>query len=107
MWIDYRALRRQIPIRFVLELLSYQPTSRRGSQLRGPCPFQAADLSSPRCFSVDLAKGRFRCFHCGAQGNHLDLWARVRNLSLHQAALDLCGRAGVAVPLVEPTSNDE
>ena len=58
----------------VLELIDYRPTSRRGHQLRGACPFHPPDRPRSRCFSVELKRGIFRCFTCGAQGNQLDQW---------------------------------
>jgi DNA primase len=73
----------------VLELIEYHPTSRRGPQLRGPCPFHASKTCSPRCFSIHLTKGLFRCFHCGARGNQLDLWSQLHRMSIHDAAIDL------------------
>ena len=104
MWIDYKAVRSQIPMERVLELIDYRPTSRRGHQLRGACPFHTSKSPEPRCFSVELKKGVFRCFTCGAQGNQLDLWARLRCLSLHQAAIDLCHHAGVRIPTINSDS---
>jgi hypothetical protein len=35
MWINYRAVRSQISMERVLELIDYRPTPRRGHQLRG------------------------------------------------------------------------
>lgn len=104
MWIDYRALRQQIPMERVLELIGYHPTSHRGRQLRGPCPLHAPKHPHPRSFSVDLTRGLFRCFECGAQGNSLDLWVGFRRLPLRKAALDLCHHAGVRVPEVNSDS---
>jgi len=104
MFIDYQALRRQIPIERVLALMAYSATSHRGQQLRGTCPFHAAEESHPRCFAVHLSKGVFRCFHCGVHGNQLDLWARWRGLSLYGAAINLCRHAGVDIPLRDRNS---
>jgi DNA primase len=104
MMIDYRALRRQIPMERVLDLIGYHPTSRRGNQLRGACPFHIPEHPIPRCFSVELQRGLFRCFECGAQGNQLDLWARLQRLPLHKAALDLCAHAGVRIPRIASNS---
>jgi DNA primase len=104
MLIDYRALRSQISMERVLALISYHPTSRRGQKLRGACPFHAPERPNPRCFSVDLTKGLFRCFNCGAQGNQLDFWVRLRRLPLHTAAVELCQHAGVRVPVIDPDS---
>jgi DNA primase len=105
MWIDYRALRNQVPMERVLDLIDYHPTSRRGRQLRGPCPFHAPEHPLPRYFSVELTKGLFRCFACGAQGNQLDLWAQLRGLPLHKAALELCEQAGVRIPVTDRDSD--
>jgi DNA primase len=104
MLIDYRALRNQMPMARVLELIGYHPTSRRGDQLRGACPFHVTERPGPRCFSVELTRGLFRCFDCGAHGNQLDLWARLRSMPLHKAAQDLCQHADVCIPWIEPGS---
>jgi DNA primase len=104
MLIDYRALRNQIPMERVLDLIGYHPTSGHGQKLRGACPFHASAHTYPRCFSVDLTRGLFRCFDCGAQGNQLDLWARLRRLPLYRAALDLCQHAGIRIPGINPDS---
>ena len=104
MLIDYRALRAEVSMQRVLELIDYRPTSRRGHQLRGACPFHPPDRPRSRCFSVELKRGVFRCFTCGAQGNQLDLWARLRCLPVHKAAVDLCHHAGVRIPTINSDS---
>ena len=104
MWIDYRAVRSQISMERVLELIDYHPTSHRGHQLRGACPFHSPERPHPRCFSVELKKGLFRCFTCGAQGNQLDLWARLHRLPLYRAAADLCHHAGIRIPIINSDS---
>jgi len=40
---------------------------------------------------VNLSEGVFCCFdsRCGRQGDVIDLWAAVRQMSLREAALDL------------------
>jgi DNA primase len=94
--IDYAAVRRAIPMFRVLGLIPYEPTTRRGSQLRGPCPL--SPTCSARSFSVHLHRHLFHCFGCGAGGNQLDLWSSLHNLPLHPAAEHLCQQAGIAVP---------
>ena len=88
--IDYRQLRQQITMREILDLIGFQPTSRHGSQLRGPCPIPGCSSASDRSFSVHLARQVYHCFACRSRGNPLDLWAAVRGLPIHQAAMDLC-----------------
>jgi DNA primase len=88
--IDYRQLRQQITMSEVLDLIGFQPTSRHGPQLRGPCPISGCSSASDRSFSVHLARQVYHCFACRSRGNPLDLWAAVHGLPIHQAALDLC-----------------
>jgi len=88
--IDYRELRRQITMREVLDLIGFQPTSRRGPQLRGPCPIPGCRSASDRAFSIHLARQVYHCFACRSRGNALDLWAALRGLPTYAAALDLC-----------------
>ena len=54
----------------------------------------------PRCFSVNLAIGRYRCHRCHRQGHQLELWAAATKLPLYQAAIDLCIALGVEVPWI-------
>jgi DNA primase len=88
--IDYRQLRQQITMSQVLSLLGFQPTSRHGPQLRGPCPIPVCRSASDRSFSVHLTRQVYHCFACRSRGNALDLWVAIRDLPIHQAALDLC-----------------
>ena len=95
--IDLQAVRTQIPIQQVLDLLRFQPTAHTGPRLRGPCPIHRAQPHS-RSFSVHLDKGRYRCFTCHSAGSQLDLWMAVTGLGLSAAAEDLCHRLGYPVP---------
>jgi DNA primase len=104
MWIDYRALRNQIPMERVLDLIGHHPTSRRGHRLCGACPFHGPERPLPRCFSVELTRWLFRCFDSGAQGNQLDLRAPLRRLPLHKAALDLREHDVVRIPVIDRDS---
>jgi DNA primase len=96
--IDYRRLRAEVSMPQVLKLIGFQPTSRRGDQLRGKCPLPACRSFAARRFSVHLARGIFQCFACGAAGNQLDLWAVLHDLPLHQAAQSLCHHLDRPIP---------
>jgi DNA primase len=100
MWIDYRALRNQVPVRRVLDLINYHLTSRRGHRLRGACAFHVPERPLPHCFSAALTTAPFRCFDCGAQGTQGDLWSSLRSLPLHEATLDLCEHSNVRIPVI-------
>jgi len=90
--LDFRRLRREVSMADVLGHLGYFDSLRgSGPQRRGPCPLHDSAEDRQRSFSVNLAKGVFRCFHppCQAAGNTLDLWAAVHRLPIDQAARHL------------------
>jgi DNA primase len=96
--IDYRQLRSLLSMKDVLDLLGWRPRTRRGEQLRGPCPLHGSASPTSRCFAVHLGKGVYHCFRCGAGGNALDLYAAATCQPLYAAAVQLCRRLGQAVP---------
>jgi DNA primase len=98
--VDFDALRAEITIEQVLDLIGFQPSSRRGSQWYGPCPLHDSSSSHPRCFSVNIAIGRYYCHQCHQYGNQLELWAAFTKLPLHQAVIDLCHRLDRDVPWI-------
>jgi DNA primase len=95
--IDFREVRARVTMAEVLQLLGFEGHATSATQRRGRCPLHGSAERS-RVFSVNLAKNAFRCFKCGAAGNHLDLWARASNQPLHKAALDLCQRLQREIP---------
>lgn len=96
--IDFQALRAQLTMDQVLQLLEYQPTGRKGDQVRGPCPIHGSSSTTSRIFSVNLTRKVFQCFKCGAKGNELELWAQVHNMPIYEAALDLCSKLNIEPP---------
>lgn len=96
--IDYAALRARITMEEVLQLIGFVSLQRRGSRVRGYCPFGCGD--SPRDFVANLSLRRYRCFACGRHGNQLELWASLQNQVFHWAALDLCQRLNIDPPLI-------
>jgi putative transposase len=98
--IDFAALRAAVSLAQVLTLLGFVPRSDHAGQQRGACPLHGSTHSTARCFSVNLHAHTFHCFKCGRSGNALDLWAAANRLSLYDAALDLCQRLNIPVPLL-------
>jgi DNA primase len=96
--IDYRLARACVPLGDVLALMGYQPRSRVGARLRGPCPLHGSRSPTSRAFAAHLGKNVYHCFVCGAGGNALDLWAALTRQELHAAVQDLCRRLGRPVP---------
>jgi DNA primase len=96
--IDFTLLRQQLPLTQVLDLLGFAATTRRGPQLRGPCPVHRSTSPQSRSFAVHVEKNCWHCFRCGASGNALDLYLAVTGLPVYEGALELCARLHVPVP---------
>jgi hypothetical protein len=95
-WIDFKKLREQLDNEKVLADYGVKLTG-NGEQRRAICPLpnHPADDASPRSFSVNITKGIWRCFSCGARGNMIDFAALMEgldpevNADVRQAALML------------------
>lgn len=100
--IDYRELRRRISIIEVLELISWKPATTRGPELRGPCPLHKSSQPTSTQFVVNTARNIFYCHSskCKTGGNQLDLWMKLTDLSVYDAALDLAEKTGTDVPWI-------
>ena len=98
--VDFDRLRRQITMEQVLDLLAFQPSQRKGDQWYGPCPLHDSTPDHRRCFSVNVAIGRYHCHRCHSRGHQIELWAAATKLTLHPAAIDLCHTLGMEVPWI-------
>ena len=98
--VDFDKLRKQITMEQVLDLLGFKPCQRTGDQCYGGCPLHESTSTRPRCFSVNVAIGRYRCHRCRRHGNQLELWAAATKLPLYQAAIDLCRALDMEVPWI-------
>jgi DNA primase len=97
--VDFRQLRVLVSMRDVLDLLGWRPRARCGEQQwRGGCPLHGSQSATSCCFAVHVGKKVYHCFRCGASGNVLELYAAATGQPPYQAALELCGRLGHAVP---------
>ena len=105
--IDFAAVRAAISLAAVLDGLGFQPLSRTGSQQRGPCPLHGSSSGTARCFSANLDKNVFHCFKCGRSGNPLDLWAQATKQNPYEAAIDLCNRLAIPIPLLDSTTEQK
>lgn len=106
--IDFAAVRAAVTMAAVLQLLGFQPRTTHGAQQRGACPCHGSTTGTSRCFSVNLDQHQFHCFKCGRAGNALDLWAQANRLTPYDAAIDLCQRLSIPLPLLTtPTGNRE
>jgi DNA primase len=96
--IDFAELRRRIPIGRVLELVGFRAARHSGAELRGACPIHGVNSRRSRSFAANIEKNVFRCFHCGAQGNVLDLWAAIHKSDVYRSAISLCEELGQEPP---------
>ena len=104
--IDFDAVKAAVAIAAVLQLLGCTLHG-RGTQQRGPCPLHGSTSGTSRCFSANLDKNVFRCFKCGRSGNALDLWAAATRQTPYDAAVDLCARLGITLPILANDGNRE
>jgi transposase len=96
-YLDFAHLKSQLPLAKVLDQLGISARLRGGgAQRRCACPIHRGD-GRGRTFSVNLSENVFCCFdaRCGKQGDVIDLWAAVRQMSLREAALDLARTFGL------------
>ncbi len=99
--VDYRAVQSRVPMAKVLKWLGFAACGVRGEQLRGPCPVHRSQSPRSRSFSVHLGREVCRCFRCGFTGNQIQLWAEWKEMTVYEAAVDLCRQAGEEVPWIE------
>lgn len=96
-FVAFDHIKRQLSMAQVLEHLGLADRLRgQAEQRRGPCPIHRGD-GRGRTFSVNLHENVFQCFdaRCGLKGDVIDLWAALRHMSLHDAALDLVATFGL------------
>jgi putative transposase len=98
--IDFAAVRAAVTLAAVLQLLGFQARSSRGAQQRGPCPLHGSTAGTSRCFSANLEEQTFHCFKCGRSGNALDLYAQATHQTVYDAAVELCQRLHIPLPVL-------
>lgn len=101
-WVNFQELRRRLDFAAVLRHYEVE-VKQKGDQAIGFCPLPTHDgkRRSPS-FSVNLARGIWQCFGCGAKGNVIEFAARMERLNpenpadFRQSALLLQERFGEA-----------
>jgi transposase InsO family protein len=104
--IDFAAVKSLLTIAAVLQLLGCELHA-KGPQHRGPCPLHGSTSGTSRSFSANLQQNIFHCFKCGQSGNALDLWAKAMRQTPYDAAIDLCARLNLPLPLLPPKRHRE
>jgi DNA primase len=96
-----------VNIAAVLQLLGFRANSARSAQQRGPCPLHGSTAGASRCFSANLDQHSFHCFKCGRSGNALDLWSQATRQTVYYAAIDLCHRLNIPLPIPATRNREE
>lgn len=75
--------------------------TKRGANYVGCCPFHSEKTPS---FSVSPAKGIYKCFGCGKQGDVIQFLVEAEKLSFPEAVEQLGRKYGIEIPKLEKTS---
>ncbi len=68
---------------------------RSGRTFRGPCPLHGGHGPN---FSVDPAKGIYKCFVCGEGGNIYTFLQKQLGMTFPEAVREVAGRVGIEIP---------
>ncbi|HET7275979.1 MAG TPA: DNA primase [Longimicrobiaceae bacterium] len=80
----------------LVEIVSeYTTLKRSGRTFRGPCPLHGGEGPN---FSVDPAKGVFKCFVCGEAGDVFSFPMKHLGMDFIEAVRLVAGRVGVDIP---------
>ncbi len=74
----------------------YVLLEKAGSNYRGLCPFHEEKTPS---FYVNVEKGFFHCFGCGASGDVIEFVKKIENLSFGEAVQRVADLCGIESPL--------
>jgi len=81
----------------------YVLLKRSGGNLWGLCPFHSEKTPS---FSVNPAKGIYKCFGCGKGGNAISFIMEIEHLNYPEAIRHLGALYGVEIPETASSGND-
>lgn len=79
------------------------PLRRVGRSYRGPCPLHRGDGPN---FSIDPARGLFKCFVCGEGGDVFAFLQKLHGWTFAEAVRALAERVGVPLPEDRPAGPD-
>lgn len=82
----------------------YVHLTRRGNRYWGLCPFHSEKTPS---FSVNPERQMYYCFGCKAAGDAFRFLMEREHLTFHEAVVQLAARAGLGLPRVERSPEEE
>lgn len=80
---------------------------RCGNAWLAVCPFHVERSASFNVRHVQGKGWRFHCFGCGKDGDAIDLWREIRNVSFPDALAELAGLYGIGGARVHPSPMKE
>lgn len=89
-WGDLVQRARSVDLLDVVDRLGCGTPQRRGKRLAVHCPLH--EDASPSCL-IDVEKGLWYCFPCGAGGDVIELYRRARRLTFGGAVNELVGQS--------------
>lgn len=92
-YIDFRFVKANASFDALLQRYRIE-TKGTGDERSALCPFH--DEGKPS-FKVNLRKGGFHCFGCGAKGNVLDFVAKLEGCDLREAAVIVAEASGISL----------
>ena len=92
-YIDFRFVKANASFEALLQRYRIE-TRGTGDERSALCPFHEESKPS---FKVNLAKGGFHCFGCGAKGNLLDFVAKLEGCDLREAAVIVAEASGIGL----------
>jgi DNA primase len=92
-YIDFRFVKANASFDALLQRYRIE-TKGTGDERTALCPFHEESKPS---FKVNLRKGGFHCFGCGAKGNVLDFVAKLEGCDLREAAVIVAEASGISL----------
>lgn len=98
--IDYHRVKQLVTLGEVVQLLGIPWTRLSGHVVRGPC--LACSHPDRRACRFDGWENLWYCHRCKVGGSALDLYAKVKRLSIQETAIELCELLHRELPLLGP-----
>lgn len=87
-YLDLPAIKREIPLKMVLDHVGWKPSATKDGEQRGRCPLHNSSNKKSRSFAVK-DEGWY-CHTCKTGGDCFRLWCMFHQVSLMQAVRQMC-----------------
>lgn len=94
--LDFRIIKKFVAPLDALRLMGWPGRREPSGQYRGPCPVHGSRARYSRSFTVSSSS--CYCHSCKWHGDVIQLWARLRAMTVLEAAHELCERFNLSKP---------